>query len=82
MLLTTDGKLARRRDIAPMNELLEITLTDEQQQFAEQHRATMGSYCTGNQAICLYRKQPRTTIRWIVDSYGYLLEATAFECAA
>jgi hypothetical protein len=83
MLLNTDGKPARRRDSASMIELVnEITLTAEQQQFAEQHDAISAAFCPDTRVVCLYRNQPHTTIRWIVDSYGQLLEMTAFERAA
>jgi hypothetical protein len=83
MLLTTDGKPARKRHIAFMIEPVnEITLTAEQQEFAEQHHAISAAFCPHTRVVCLYRNQPHTTIRWIVDSFGQLLETTAFERAA
>jgi hypothetical protein len=59
-----------------------IRLTDEQQQFAERHHATVGGYCTGKHAICLYGNHHHHTIRWIVDDHGIVLEATTFKLAA
>lgn len=79
MPLDTEGNGASRPDSDRMNQ---ITLTAEQQQFAEEHHATIGGYCTGNQAICLYGAQRHQTIRWIVDDHGILLEATAFKRSA
>jgi hypothetical protein len=68
-----------RHDICPMSTSEQITLTPEQVRFADEHGATLCLDCRDESAVCLYSEGFNKTIRWIVDSRGYLLERKEFE---
>lgn len=53
-------------------------LTLEQMRFADAHHATSTRRCAQESDICLYREQPRETVRWIIDGSAHVLERTAF----
>jgi len=67
------------RNIAVMTKPAEDTgLTAEQMQFAKAHHATSCAHCAEDFAVCLYREQPRETVRWIIDRDAYVLERAEF----
>jgi hypothetical protein len=57
----------------------QIELTPEQERFADEHGATASIRCCEDSAVCLYTQLADKTIRWIVNSRGWLLEYIEFD---
>jgi hypothetical protein len=53
-------------------------LTLQQKRFADAHHATSSGRCAEESAVCLYREQPRETVRWIIDRSARVLERAEF----
>jgi hypothetical protein len=53
-------------------------LTSEQMRFADAHHATSSVRCADESAVCLYREQPRQTVRWTIDRSARVLERSEF----
>jgi hypothetical protein len=56
----------------------DVGLTLEQMRFADAHNATSSGLCADDHAVCLYREQPKETVRWTIDRRARVLERTEF----
>lgn len=73
MLRTADWPILQNMETAQGHEVL----TYAQAEFADEMHAWVGMHCTDD-AVCMYREERNTTIRWIIDGGGHVLDYAAF----